>query len=153
MDTATYQHTLAATAMTDKARRAAIERIEVLMAPGAHAITASRTPASEFWLDEERKYPTLDVTLIWRDRGTNNRMARAPFDGEGTTWHVQIVGCDYASSHLLAEVARLAAIATGEIVAKYTAITRAQVATQEAEAARLALVAVEIGVRHADDPA
>lgn len=148
----TAQLTLAATATRDNARKALIERIKEIMLPGARALAATRTATSDYWISREvdlsSKAPFGSRTeLIWRDQGTENAYSRrAPWDYErkSPTYSTQVIVSDDATPGQLAELARVAAILTADLVRDAELVTAAQVAALESETAALDAIASEV---------
>lgn len=122
------------------ARADAISRIRDLMLPGARALAATRTPKSPVWIEREidlagtAPFGDLRVSLYWRDH--------APLPGDPqATYRTQIVVHDSVGPELLAELARVAAIYTAQIVRECEALTASQCAALDADADAYRLIA------------
>lgn len=149
MTNTTAQTTLLHTQRRDVARQEAIARIEALMLPGARALAGTRTHTSMCWLQRQHDlkgtapFGDQAISLIWRDQNSSGTAwPHAPYDQDRDSYDVQILVPDSVGPELLAELARVAAILTTQIVRECEAITTAQCAALDAETEALRTIAV-----------
>lgn len=136
----TAQHTLASYAARTKDRKAAITRIQAAMLPGARALAGTRTPTSPSCIDRQRDLSTTApfvgrTVLMWQDTLPMYTNTNEPCDGDRITYHTNVMIPDSVGPEVLAELARLAAIYTAEIVRECESITAQQAHALDVEGA------------------